>query len=719
MAYEVRWQVNFVAKNGDKFRIEILEDGWYEEPVRLLGAESPIETREDNPTDLFTPVRKQTGFLRIVDTGKDLDGNDFDYEDMMPSGTFDFQVRLWHEGENNTDTLRWIGYIRPDTLTSQMFEYVSIREFQLSCPLSTMYDVQFSFSNNQSNKGTIKSMGQILHAALSATGIEWEFVYKQNNISYRDDLNAVVSLVNFIGSTTPYNTTPPSSSDINTFSATWKEEGTYWGETVESICKFWGWVLYSRGTDIYITTPQDVKLFAKLQFSDLLSNSQTTPSDITRPTANLIDSDFVSTNHSSQRLNGHKMVKVVSDVNEQKDIATPDFSKATLEYYPSGQILHDNTGEETGSFMYVFKRFVGNTLSSETNRRYQYIDNLQVWQSGIIQTSGPVSPYIIGLIDYFQSDSFPFKTDFNFKSEIVIVQGGQTDSPIFSLQTINDIIIPQFSAICITCHAEKDMNNGSTNVPSPLPSGAAAEGHAIKATLQVGNKYWNGSSWQNSPDSFYLVVRSDGSITAPQNDAGGGFNPSGILFDNHVGSSGHVIYSAYEGLSGRLKLTLYKSNTGSPTSYSVNCILTGLSIFVVNEDDKMNPVNKSEQTYTDTANDSFLTDYAVNNNIASGGHNKYGFGQLYDPYTFQFLEYVDVRLNSEEEDQFLPEVNLLNRLKRMYSTVTKINAIEVKDNITASLPITDINIHGAHYSTVSCSHDWREGKMELTITDKL
>ena len=144
MAYEVHWQIDFYTPDEEHYRVEILEDDYSEDIVHLIGADDPFDTQDDNSSDAFTPIRKQTGMLRIADTGYDMEGNEFDYTDLLPFGTFDFQVRLWHVG--TTNTLRWIGYIRPDSLTSKMFEAVSIREYQLTCPLGTLYETYISFS---------------------------------------------------------------------------------------------------------------------------------------------------------------------------------------------------------------------------------------------------------------------------------------------------------------------------------------------------------------------------------------------------------------------------------------------------------------------------------------------------------------------------------------------------------------------------------------------
>ena len=42
--------------------------------VALKGAAQPFVTQEDDDEDMFTPIRTQSGYLRIVDDGKAADG---------------------------------------------------------------------------------------------------------------------------------------------------------------------------------------------------------------------------------------------------------------------------------------------------------------------------------------------------------------------------------------------------------------------------------------------------------------------------------------------------------------------------------------------------------------------------------------------------------------------------------------------------------------------
>ena len=43
--------------------------------IHLKGGAQPFTTQEANDEDMFTPIRTQSGYLRIVDDGRDANGN--------------------------------------------------------------------------------------------------------------------------------------------------------------------------------------------------------------------------------------------------------------------------------------------------------------------------------------------------------------------------------------------------------------------------------------------------------------------------------------------------------------------------------------------------------------------------------------------------------------------------------------------------------------------
>lgn len=721
MAYGVHWQIDFYTPDEEHYKVEILEDGYGDDVVYLRGADSPFETQDDNNSNAFAPIRKQTGSLRIADNGYDVEGNEFDYTELLPSGTFDRQVKLWKVG--TTNTLRWIGYIRPDSLTSKMYEAVSIREYQLSCPLGVLYELKISFSNTASNFGTVKTIGQILHTALSNLNIAWDYVYKQNNVYMRNDLLAKVSLLNFINNNEPTHTTPPDD-DIDSFTATWTDESTSWGEVLEDICQFWGWTLYSRASNIYIVAQSQIFKFTKFNFADLTSLYNYTMTDEASQSMLYEDLTFASTNHSECRRLGYKNISIQANVNSQDAIMNPDLSKLEMSYWESSSgIIH-----VSNEYMYVLRRMGSANNQQDINK--QFVDNYQIYENRQLQTSTLFAQFVVCRHDSWQPGEFKTSTSFNFSNAICCYKAGQSGALTFFAKTLEDIIIPLDSVLCIDATAELSYNPDPDfpsvfNTAGPYEMGKPIlEGRKVIVSLKIGDKYWDDTNkiWTTTATTFELTFRKDKSIVTPINEFDQyGFNPHGILFDDHQGSKGFCIYvnsesNNGEGLCGRMKLTIYATPyPEAPTTMLSNGVLNGITVSVYNRDSKLDPQNKDSHEYKGIGSVRFHNNMNVSLNMASGERNTYGKGQLYND-NMSLLTEVTYRNNQQETETMQPEERLLQRMRDYYSRVSLQNIIEVKDNTLAELPSTAIgNGEGTTFYIQSVSHKWREGTMKLTL----
>ena len=67
MAWNIRWQCCFQSLNGTYYAVNIYEKNYLGSIVQLTGAAEPFVTQEDDSDDIFTPIRVQTGYLRIID----------------------------------------------------------------------------------------------------------------------------------------------------------------------------------------------------------------------------------------------------------------------------------------------------------------------------------------------------------------------------------------------------------------------------------------------------------------------------------------------------------------------------------------------------------------------------------------------------------------------------------------------------------------------------
>lgn len=746
ITYGVRWQINFVAlHSGDKYRVEILEGGYNGSITRLLGAANPFETSEDNTDDAFTPIRKQTGSLRIADNGKDLDGNTFDYTELLPTDTFDFQVRLWKEG--TTDVLRWIGYIRPDSLTSRMFEMVSIREYKLTCPLGVLYEIPVTFTNTKIDMGTVKSMGQILYTALNSLNVAWNKVLKQDNVTNLNDLKSKVSLLNFISNNKP---THGTLSDVDTFTATWTDDTTSWGAVLEDVCKFWGWTLYSRALDLYIVARNQRDQFKSMAFSQLPNSNPIPDQDPDIEYVNFEDLDYASTNHTECRRLGYKNVTVESNVNDKEVVLDPDYNNADMSYWlvnnNPGQIVH-----KSNNYLYMLRRL--GAEDSQATMIEQFFDNYQIRENRLLQTSMAV-PFVLCTHDSWDSEAFRTATALNMKKGICCYTNmGPNPVRTYNLiiKTLEDIAVPLNSVLCISASVDISYNpdpdasscgedslldqDANTAPPAEWQPHTAdpdeeyykpiLEDRKVFVTLQVGEKYWDydNGQWTTQQKFIPLTFHKDGSIVDPVNQwEAGGFVPTGILFDNHNGSKGLCIYMTVsanngDGICGRMKLMVYDNiiTFEDHIGRLNNGILNDLSVSIYNTDSKFDPKNKASHEFKGVASARFHNDLSVSLKMASGSNNLYGLGQIFNA-NFSLLTTLSFINEGGGTILKQPEQRLLERMTEFYRNVSVQNTIEVLDDPLAELPSTVIvKDGGEQYHTQNVTHDWHNGKMKITI----
>lgn len=727
MAYAVRWKINFVARNDDKYRLEILQDGWDGEIVSLRGAENPFETEEDNSDDVFYPIRKQVGTIRIRDNGFDLDGNPFDYSDMIPFSTLDNQVRLWKEGTGGAeDTLRWIGYMRPDSLTSQLFDSVTLREFPVSCPLATIYDMSVSFSNTASNRGTVKSMAQIIYTALSQTGIAWQNVYKQNVVQGLADLTAKVSLMNFVNDVEP--THSQSGGDVN---AAWTDDKVQWGNVLEEICQFWGWVIYTRGTDIYIACRGSNRQYVSILFANMANDSISASSEIPESEMSLSDDlRYASTNHTSMRKQGYRNITIESDVNAISNVIEVPFRDISeYEFWPVAE-YPGNTIHQKNNIQYALKRIKDSLFVSHIAKLYK--GNYEIYESRTIQTMTTFAPFVTMVYDKWNNDAYTNKTDYNFTNGVCVYKGGQTSKINFRIKTLNDVFIPANSAISIIAATQETGDMFPDNMVPGQASGISKPNPLIiKATLKVGERYYDryNDRWIIPAESdplpiFDIPVRDNGDITDPLNVLPApGVNESGILFNGYAGTKGFTIIisnTSLEGrpLCGRMELCIYSHQmTGSeqPTSFATYLIINDISVGVFTKDPKDFPQNEDKHEFKALASSLFKDDLNVGLNMASGIRNKYGLGQVFGADYNLLNEIPILRADSYVMQQ--PEQFLLDRMQRLYGSIMSFMTIDVMDDSQADNPSTLFENDDETYMLISSTHNWREGTMKLTLAN--
>ena len=108
--------------------------------VPLKGAAQPFVTDENDEADEFALVRTQSGYLRIVDDGKDANGNSWDWRDLIPDTDTSRPVTLTRGG-----TVMWQGFMQAQNFGSTLYGDPQEREFPVQCSLSVTHGFDINY----------------------------------------------------------------------------------------------------------------------------------------------------------------------------------------------------------------------------------------------------------------------------------------------------------------------------------------------------------------------------------------------------------------------------------------------------------------------------------------------------------------------------------------------------------------------------------------------
>lgn len=237
----IHWQVKFRSLRANTlYTVNIYDDSYTGSPVQLTGAAQPFETQEDDDDDFFAPIRTQSGYLRIVDTGVDNDGNAFDWRTLIPTNDYDKPVSIQHE-ENGSTVIDWQGYLQAQNFSGDLFNPKQVRELPVQCMLSVMsrMDVDAGRFTTPVNFaallnyiiGTIPTFtfdkimiqGGADAQAWLLKGFDWIMFGEMND-----------------------NGTFDSKYDVLT--------------VLENICRYWGWIARTHRKTLWLVSPDDTSI---------------------------------------------------------------------------------------------------------------------------------------------------------------------------------------------------------------------------------------------------------------------------------------------------------------------------------------------------------------------------------------------------------------------------------------------------------------------------
>ena len=351
MAFNIHWKILFKSlRAGTVYTVNVWKDGELPPgyPLTLNGGAEPFTTDEDADEDMFCPVRKQSGYFRIVDDGKATNASyqevDFDWKEMLPVNDTDRPVTLTHV-EGSTTVTDWQGFMQAQNFGSELYGNPQEREYPIQCALTILEGYDINYQQKE-----IQNFAYLLNQILGAIpAITIENVVVQNRYA-KNRLLKRIDWQNFVDEDNDGNL----SAKYNLY------------ECLEDMCSFWGWTARTHGKTLYFNCTDGVDgndgwSFTRAQLNTMASGTEagTWVSDI--PVVNVTGDIFASTDNHEFKVRGPNKAQVKADVNR----ANPDVISIKTQQFKN-QVIVNGWGnvisDEDGS-----ARYTNDTLSIATN----------------------------------------------------------------------------------------------------------------------------------------------------------------------------------------------------------------------------------------------------------------------------------------------------------------------------------------------------------------
>ena len=446
------YQQSFISLDNETFTLRI--DG-VTPSAPLPLSDDPISTDEDSDSDMFMPVRTQSGYIRILSTDKTT------WRQFIPSSATAMPVTL-----KKGTAIVWQGYVQTGTYGTTWPAIYEDFELPIVCGLSVLE----SFDVDVQGPGDVVTVGQLLAYLFGKlSGLTYKAYFHCGNPGYVSAwLQYRVIWRNFLDE------------DDGTLKPSYNCQ-----EILEEVCKFYGWSCRTHGDGIWFTNITDserndvVQVFTMAQ---LANGSSSTFETFTSHA--LADADFASTDHSEEWIPGCKSVKFNSELN------TFD----TIIELPDDDLLkkYRNNTPSRGEHW----KNIGSNEAWILQRAALNYENALVKISTYVESAVEGNPQCYGRLAIFDINMDEPKLRYNWTT---ILEAFRSDD-YGPRQSSTPLIVFESQASYILSDGILFIN-GKSDVDE--------EGEAI-CTLKIGNYYWNGSSWTTTASTFRLKCDRDG-----------------------------------------------------------------------------------------------------------------------------------------------------------------------------------------------------------------
>lgn len=694
MARNVHWRVSFRTRSEKLGVLNLYDEDYTGDVVELTPASVPFETQEDSEDKWFVPIRKQTGYIRVLDEGN--------VEGIMPVGLKDRYVEYTEDG-----LLKWCGYVVPDVFSEDW----DVTPIEIELPVVSGIGVLSGLYLEEKDGLGVVPLAKILYDALKETGIDYSIVYIPKEVTENDGstdylypLKISVSRYNFFSENDSLNNDDPD----------WVR---YNGEThydaLSELMKFWGWTIRERGRDIWITSTVNTgSVWIAWPSLESLADGWTGidgKDGVDIVYHNISSLPLSGSDHKRDVLQGRKKIVVKADINPvgivvpSVDVSKMKFENTNVnEFSTNGQVY----AYEKINFYKTKKGYTDVEFNTFVKSgQFEIFDDWTKVEQSFTDVSLYVGAYFIRQ-ERVTKEEYEKKKNWNLSETIRInLQDWTGDYP--TVEKARELPIVKMRSRKVA-----NYTNGAFVISAQTRSISRGflvdyDGNGkgtIEIRFRVGDKYWNGSTWVSNAAWFTVNM---GNEDDPSSTQGTGKIISTKTLDMpYNGADGYVMPIA-QSLSGEIELTIHAvRNDGG---YGV-LMLDNFKVDYFGEDQDQSKSDESENRYAKETGLSYNSEEEISLQMATNNNNKAGYGILsLDGANVEMMYFA----GTDQTER--PEMNLVSKGVQLYGRNT--------EKLTLQLDMMGANPHdlltrnGKKYVLASEAVNWQEETGQYIIME--
>lgn len=721
MSWTTHWQCSFQSFGGSQYSVNICEQNYSGDVVELTGAEQPFETQEDDDDDIFTPVRKQTGYLRVIDTDGTL------MEELMPANNTERLVRLVESvtsGGTTTEVTRWQGFLCAQAFTQTWDQNVRVLEMPIKSILAALEDV----SIDTSLAGTDTYVAGLLTngvAALMTDGTEpFDTVVIIDDCLPQDGI---------LTHSLQYGIFFNEEEIANQGDFVVEFTGQNYLEILKSVCAAYGLTARENGTSLYLAhydlagehrlytctiTWESFVSYATIGRGTIACNSDVSSEAL------LTAATFRGTDNTKSFVQGGRNARVVFSLGDynlslklprcSEDDSTPiEFAMHTGTLYVQ---VHEPRVSD-------FETYAFNVYNQHTWSGTSTFEDMEA--STVIEGYNS-NPYAVNADLY--TGAFPVRWYHKTGTERVTLQNGLYINTQY--KTASQSTSPSSNSCwSVSSRFGYTITEGwlnlqltlwdliwYTGISSPywlledassmLGSDVITEVHCC---LSIGDKFWNGSAWVDgsAPNTKFVMFLKNGKVQSNKTSDMNTSVTDGYFFPVTSEMQGNISFHI-------LNVAIPKYNNSAYYAECYTHILSDFELKVVYPD-SITASDRSENVYLDTIGTGFSAEKKINTTIGTNNNNLFSPALLRGASSRELIETMPYQMMPSGAIEQRPEMHTLERMVSHYGSVRR----TLTGRLATGLSLCDAiySYENRLYFGIDASHLWRDDVQDVKFLE--